>query len=161
MPPKPRKHFPRKGKKPRFVSGARIGARAQKVYMCEACDWIDQPGAPKPAQCEFCGCMAFIMFDSTGECGRWHQLRMLENAKDPAQRVTNLRRQVRFDLNAFDESFVRPRARKVGEYWADFVYEQNGATIIEDYKGGEVMTELASWKLRHMAAQGNPVKISK
>lgn len=70
--------------------------------------------------------------------------------------ITELRRQVRFVLWA--HNWHKEQAEKVGEYVADFVYfNKEGEQIIEDYKGG--ITDLASWKIRHMAAQGQPVKI--
>lgn len=52
----------------------------------------------------------------------------------------------------------RTVASKVGVYVADFVYIRDGRKIIEDYKGA--ITDLAAWKVRHMAAQGQPVKLT-
>jgi hypothetical protein len=48
---------------------------------------------------------------------------------------------------------------EIGEYVADFVYRLpiSGAIIIEDAKG--VLTPLCRWKLKHMAAQSNPVTL--
>ena len=83
-----------------------------------------------------------ITFDSRKECRRYQTLRMLERGGA----ITNLRRQVRFELipNQYKMVTVKLQTkqkqkevlaeRKV-EYVADFVYEREGATIVEDAKG--------------------------
>lgn len=74
------------------------------------------------------------VFDSALEAKRYKQLALLEKAKE----IKNLRLQVPFLLQ---ESFRKNNKmyRKI-EYIADFVYEENGQTIVEDTKG--VKTEV-------------------
>lgn len=74
------------------------------------------------------------VFDSILEANRYKQLALLERAKQ----IKNLRLQVPFLLQ---ESFRKNNKtyRKI-EYIADFVYEENGQTIVEDTKG--VKTEV-------------------
>lgn len=69
------------------------------------------------------------IFDSVLEAKRYKQLALLERAGE----ISNLRLQVPFLLQ---ESFRKNNKtyRKI-EYIADFVYEQNGQTIVEDTKG--------------------------
>ena len=81
-------------------------------------------------------------FDSKAERSRWLNLRI-----DPE--VMHLHRQIEFPL--------RVRGIQIGKYIADFVYLRNGVEVIEDAKG--VLTPLCRWKLKHMAAQGNPVTL--
>lgn len=140
-------------KKFRRISGAQAGRIAVKVYACGSCGLQHSPGS-KPDTCMSCGHLAFTVFDSTGEAGRWATLCLLERAG----KVTNLQRQVRFDLMAARTIDGRTVASKVGQYIADFVYERDGEEIIEDFKGG--ITDLAAWKVRHMAAMGKPVKLT-
>lgn len=69
------------------------------------------------------------VFDSVLEAKRYQQLKLLERAKV----IKNLQLQVPFILQ---ESFRKNNKtyRKI-EYIADFVYEENGKTIVEDTKG--------------------------
>lgn len=144
------------------ASGSQIGRIAVKLYVCGGCGLqhkgVERPdktgkvrfGAPMQCMNADCGRMDFTCFDSTGEAGRWAQLLLLSFAG----RITDLSRQVRFDLMAHRADGV---GVKVGEYIADFVYQRDGERVIEDFKGA--ITDIASWKLRHMAAQGMPVAI--
>lgn len=74
------------------------------------------------------------VFDSVLEAKRYRQLALLERAKV----IKNLQLQVPFLLQ---EGFRKNEKiyRKI-EYIADFVYEENGKTVIEDTKG--VKTEV-------------------
>ena len=74
------------------------------------------------------------VFDSALEAKRYRQLVLLERAKA----IRNLQLQVPFLLQ---EGFRKDEKtyRKI-EYIADFVYEENGKTVIEDTKG--VKTEV-------------------
>lgn len=140
------------------ASGAQIGKIAVKVYVCRGCGVQHRPEAPakvggklqKPAACIGCGRMDFSTFDSMGEANRWAALQL----KVMAKLITDLQTQVVFDLLAPGPNGM---SAKVGEYWADFVYMRDGVRVIEDFKGA--ITDLAAWKLRHMAAQGTPVTI--
>lgn len=71
-----------------------------------------------------------IVFDSIREANRWQELRLLERAG----KISNLQRQVKFVLIP-----KQVRDKKVIErecaYIADFVYCENGETVVEDTKG--------------------------
>lgn len=83
-----------------------------------------------------------MTFDSRKEYRRYQTLQMLEKGGV----ITNLRRQVRYELipNQYTTKTIQLKTmqkqkqvlveRKV-EYVADFVYEQDGTTIVEDTKG--------------------------
>ena len=62
------------------------------------------------------------IFDSQKELARWLQLRMRVLAGE----ITDLRRQVRYDLKVEGE--------KVCSYIADAVYYENGLLVVEDTK---------------------------
>lgn len=73
-----------------------------------------------------------IVFDSKGELNRWLQLNLMQEAGQ----ISELRRQVKFDLC--------PPVRLVGErqsygvsYTADFGYVENSQQVYEDWKGLE------------------------
>ena len=82
-----------------------------------------------------------IVFDSKGEGSRYQELILLEKAGH----IKNLQLQVPFEL--------QPSFRKRGKtyrainYIADFVYEQDGITIVEDFKGFKNDTYLLKQKL--------------
>ena len=63
-----------------------------------------------------------IIFDSLKERDRYISLRYLEGM----QEITDLQCQVTFRLESNDE--------KICDYVADFVYQKNGQTIVEDVK---------------------------
>lgn len=66
-------------------------------------------------------------FDSTKEGERWLVLRNMEKRGE----IRDLRRQVKFELvPAFPKAGLRAMA-----YIADFVYEEDGKTVVEDVKG--------------------------
>ena len=66
-------------------------------------------------------------FDSQKEGERWLYLRSLQKKG----KIRNLKRQVPFELTpAYPEDKLRAMY-----YYADFVYEQDGKTIVEDVKG--------------------------
>lgn len=142
------------------LSGATIGAMAVKIYECNGChaqhkaEKATRPGQKnqRPTQCLACGRMDFTTIDSQTEANRLGELRLLQHAGI----IDNLRFQVRFPLMA---ARADGTAVKVGEYIADFTYDRDGSQVIEDAKPDKVMTDLAQWKLRHMAAQGMPVTI--
>jgi len=141
--------------KPRFggfrkIGGAHIGQKAVKIYECNGCG--RQYRAEKPVQCGDCGRLDFNKIDSITEANRLGELRLLVHAGH----ITNLETQVRFPLMAHRSDGV---GVKVGTYIADAVYMRDGLRVIEDSKPDKVMSDLAAWKLRHMAAQGMPVTI--
>ena len=82
-----------------------------------------------------------IRFHSLGECERYIELKLQEMAGA----IKNLRLQVPFIL----AESVKINGRKVPsmKYKADFVYEEDGRQVVEDYKG--VMTPVYRIK-RHL-----------
>lgn len=80
-------------------------------------------------------------FDSKKEYRRWTELRILEKSG----KITNLRRQVKYVLvpAQYGPGAAGPRGGiKRGQllerecsYIADFVYEKDGQTVVEDVKG--------------------------
>lgn len=67
-----------------------------------------------------------IRFHSIGEANRWFALRTLATNGV----ISDLRRQVRYPLAIRTEHGEFKRT-----YVADFVYRENGAEIVEDWKG--------------------------
>lgn len=82
-----------------------------------------------------------IKFESNLEAERYRQLKLLQRAKQ----ISNLRLQVPFLLQ---EGFKKngKTHRKI-EYIADFVYEENGQTVVEDTKGIKTETFKIKQKL--------------
>lgn len=83
-------------------------------------------------------------FDSQKEFRRFHQLRLLECAG----RIENLKRQVKYELIPAQYAMLPDRKGKLRRscversvtYIADFVYSEDGETVVEDvkgYKGGQ------------------------
>ena len=74
-----------------------------------------------------------IVFDSKAEYRRWCELQKMVEAGE----ITKLRRQVKFVLIPSQRVVIN--GVKVSErecsYIADFVYEKNGRTEVEDVKG--------------------------
>lgn len=71
-----------------------------------------------------------VTFDSKKEAKRYQELRILEKTGE----ITDLQRQVKYELIPAQRIDGRVVERKV-EYVADFVYQQDGKTIVEDTKG--------------------------
>lgn len=71
-----------------------------------------------------------VTFDSKKEAKRYQELRILEKAGE----IKDLRRQVKFELIPSQRINGKVAERAV-EYRADFVYTQDGQTIVEDTKG--------------------------
>lgn len=87
-----------------------------------------------------------IVFDSIREAQRYQYLKLLEDAGD----ISNLRLQVKYELiptqretcTAVYTKGSKKGLQKLGRvlekecsYIADFVYEENGETVVEDVKG--------------------------
>lgn len=80
-------------------------------------------------------------FDSQRELDRWLELRLLERAGV----IHALRRQVKYVLipEQREPDTIGPRGgvrrgkliERERSYWADFVYERDGQTVVEDAKG--------------------------
>ena len=71
-----------------------------------------------------------ITFDSRREFLRYRELCLLEKAG----KIKNLQRQVKFELIPSQKVDGKVVERQCS-YIADFVYEQDGKTIVEDTKG--------------------------
>lgn len=71
-----------------------------------------------------------MTFDSRKEYFRWHELSLLERAG----MISGLQRQVRFELIPSQRIDGKVVERPV-HYVADFVYQENGQTVVEDTKG--------------------------
>ncbi|NLB90534.1 MAG: DUF1064 domain-containing protein [Clostridiales bacterium] len=72
-----------------------------------------------------------ITFDSKGEANRYCELKLLQRAGE----ISDLTLQPKFTLQ---ESFKKNgKTHRAITYIADFQYQENGKTIIEDYKGME------------------------
>ena len=75
-------------------------------------------------------------FDSMKELGRWQELKMLERAGE----ITDLQRQVPFELIPVQRDYTGKVIEKKCSYIADFVYQEkegNGEShvVVEDAKG--------------------------
>ncbi len=71
-----------------------------------------------------------ITFDSMKEFKRFCELSLLERAGE----ITELKRQVKFELIPSQRIEGKVVERPV-HYIADFVYQENGQTVVEDTKG--------------------------
>ena len=65
------------------------------------------------------------VFDSQKEYNRWCNLRLLERAG----RISDLKRQVSYEL------IPKQNGERACSYVADFVYHEDGKTVVEDCKG--------------------------
>lgn len=91
------------------------------------------------------------VFHSKKELHRWEELCLLEKAG----MIKNLRREVKYILIPAQRETIwkngKPRQGKCIErecsYIADFVYEENGQTIVEDVKGGNA-TKTEVYKIK-------------
>lgn len=86
-----------------------------------------------------------LAFDSKREALRWLLLRTEEIAGE----ITNLRRQIRYPLKV--------NGKLVTTYVADFVYERDGATVVEDAKGHRTREYINKAKLFE-AIHGFPIR---
>ena len=71
-----------------------------------------------------------IVFDSKKEAQRYAELKLLERSGA----IHNLQRQVRYELIPAQKKDGKTVERAC-HYIADFVYEDNGKTVVEDVKG--------------------------
>lgn len=76
-----------------------------------------------------------LTFDSKAEAKRWSELVILERMSQ----ISNLRRQVAFELAPSVRLACAKRAKPALKYIADFVYIEKGEQVVEDTKG--VLTE--------------------
>lgn len=97
-----------------------------------------------------------MTFDSRKEFIRWCELVLLERAGQ----ITDLQRQVKFELIPTQYEY-KPRYGKLGRrlkdskhcvenavnYVADFVYQKDGKTVVEDVKGFKTKEYIIKRKL--------------
>jgi hypothetical protein len=69
-------------------------------------------------------------FDSQRECNRYCELAMLQKAGE----ISGLRRQVKYELIPAQKVGGKTVERAT-TYIADFVYNEDGKTVVEDVKG--------------------------
>ncbi len=133
-------------KRPGFAFGAKIGGKAKRVWICDACaTWHDtMPGKKNgPRACKQCG--GFCRhFPSQAEARKYMELRMLQQHGA----ISDLKCQPVFHIEV--------NGVRLGKYIADFQYTdlREIPPVIKtiDVKGG-AMTELSDWKRRHAQAQ--------
>ena len=84
-----------------------------------------------------------ILFDSRHEAHRWIELKYMERAGI----IRDLRRQVPYELIPAIADGKKTVQRAIS-YVADFVYTENGQTVVEDAKG--MKTEVYKLKKKMM-----------
>ena len=72
-----------------------------------------------------------ITFDSRKEASRYRQLKLMEKAKA----IQDLQLQVKFPL------IPKSKYGREVKYIADFVYDENGKTVVEDVKSVATQTD--------------------
>ena len=88
-------------------------------------------------------------FDSKGEANRWAELKLAERAGI----IKDLRRQVSFELES--SCLIDGKLQRATKYVADFVYTENGKTVIEDFKGHiTAIYKIKKKKLLKLIAEG-------
>lgn len=94
-----------------------------------------------------------VKFDSKAEAERFVQLSRMQDEG----LISNLRRQVVFELAPAVKIHGKRRMSPPLRYVADFTYEQGGREIIEDVKGQERPTEGFRIKRHLLAVQGHAI----
>jgi hypothetical protein len=90
-------------------------------------------------------------FDSKKEQNRYVELKLLQTVGE----ISNLQTQVRFELVPAQKKSNGKTERAV-TYIADFVYEQNGRTVVEDTKGFKTKDYIVKRKL--MLQKGHEIQ---
>lgn len=83
-----------------------------------------------------------VVFDSRKEANRWCELALLQKAGQ----VTDLQRQVKYELIP-SQRIDGKVAERACNYVADFVYRENGKTVVEDTKGFKTKDYIIKRKL--------------
>lgn len=84
-----------------------------------------------------------LTFDSKGEACWYQTLKQLERIGE----ISNLRRQVAFVLAPPVKIKGETRARPAVRYFADFVYEENGQEVVDDFKS-TATAKLSTFRLK-------------
>ena len=82
------------------------------------------------------------VFDSRKEYTRWCELVLLQKAGQ----ITDLKRQVKYELIP-SQRIGKKVAERACTYVADFVYTENGKTVVEDTKGFKTKDYIIKRKL--------------
>lgn len=82
------------------------------------------------------------VFDSRKEYIRWCELVLLQKAGQ----ITDLKRQVKYELIP-SQRIGKKVAERACTYVADFVYTENGKTVVEDTKGFKTKDYIIKRKL--------------
>lgn len=82
-------------------------------------------------------------FDSRKEAERWTELKLMERAGV----INELRRQVNYELIPTQRDEHGKVIEKACTYKADFVYKQDGQTVVEDAKGKRTQAYIIKRKL--------------
>jgi hypothetical protein len=126
---------------------SKYGGAPKPVWVCSRPDCETHHNQKqKPETCLRCGGMAFDYFASTSEAQRWAALRLQEKVGV----ISGLRRQVSIPLMTTAPNGL---AVQVATYRADFVYDRDGAHVIEDRKPRSGMDPLAELKIKWVEAQ--------
>lgn len=100
-----------------------------------------------------------LTFDSKAEYDRWCQLRLLEKAGI----ISELQRQVKYSLLPA-QKIGGKTVERAASYIADFVYQRDGETVVEDVKGvktpeyvlkRKLMLYLHGIRIREVCAYGS------
>lgn len=83
-----------------------------------------------------------ITFDSAKEARRWGELKLMQKAGV----ISDLKRQVKYELLPSQYNHGRCVERGVS-YIADFVYKEQGNTVVEDTKGARTPDYIIKRKL--------------
>ena len=94
-----------------------------------------------------------LTFDSRKEYFRWHELSLLEKAGV----ISGLQRQVRYELLPSQKVDGKVVERPV-HYIADFVYQEDGQTVVEDIKSPATKTPVYVVK-RKLMLQKHGIRI--
>jgi hypothetical protein len=89
-----------------------------------------------------------IKFQSIKEMNRWVELQLLYMAGV----IQDLRRQVKFEL------IPKQSGQRACNYYADFVYIEQGKLVIEDVKSKATATAVYKLKKKLMAAMGYEIR---
>lgn len=87
-----------------------------------------------------------IIHDSQKEANRWQELKLMEKAG----LIKDLKRQVKFTLIPAQYTSLNGKRKLVERecyYKADFVYQEDGQTVVEDVKGMKTRDYIIKRKL--------------
>jgi len=126
------------------LSGSHVGAVAKRCWCCDQCHF---QSPQKVIQCPSCKASpTWLHFDSQGEAKWFATLSILQSRG----KISDLQRQVPVPLQTRNPDGLM---ETIGKSIIDFKYVENGATIYEDYKGGDFLDPLIKWKFKHIETQ--------